>query len=325
MTLKKIQELNMPITNTQDKGLATPHPCYSVFESDVDNTSASAADENPRNERWKVSGPSIYGILEGEFEEYLEQMKPRRDEFHAFLREHYTQKRRSEALQLAAEEGRREEELETTDHEPTTQEFENYVLQLRQGFNLGSELTRLLCKFLDIPPPPTSHRLGTTVGDRSIPPKTHPSAGVSYLRSNAYLDNHPVLGPQARRAPVEARILFSARLDGTGMVGVAGIVANGPSTSQRERSTVQTVEEEEQERLTRGNTTNATSSIGMNTPGGNRIWVEPRSMNIDPSGRIKLDVINADQTAISIKTGAVMTNIPATRPAVQPLFASKGA
>merc|ERR1711964_913431 len=64
------------------------------------------------------------------------------------------------------------------------------------------------------------------------PPKTHPSAGLSYSLTNAHTYNHPVWGPQKNPPPVQSRVVMpkSAATGQFGAaLGVGGFVTELPA------------------------------------------------------------------------------------------------
>lgn len=62
------------------------------------------------------------------------------------------------------------------------------------------------------------------------PPISHPSAGLSYLRTAAFIDNHPVYGPQKAHPPIDARVLVPRSSVGSwsAKLGVAGVATDSP-------------------------------------------------------------------------------------------------
>jgi hypothetical protein len=108
-------------------------------------------------------------------------------------------------------------------------EFESYLQYLRKDITLGSQLNGYIREFLDMPPIQRqgSKDRGTafTVEESAFTLTTHPSAGLSYLRTNNILRNHPILGPQRSDPPVKARVI--APLTDKMLYGLAGFVGEG--------------------------------------------------------------------------------------------------
>ena len=132
------------------------------------------------------------------------------------------------------------------------------------------------------------------------PPTTHPSAGLSYLRSAALLQNHPVLGPQSNHTPVQARVL-QARQSARGnndsaRLGVAGIVVK--DNKQYSDSNRQGRQGEK-----------GVDISDFTTKGGAKVWVEPLRASIESTGKIKLDVERALPEAIDVREGKLVSRI----------------
>ncbi|KAB8349784.1 hypothetical protein FH972_023798 [Carpinus fangiana] len=233
LTLAKIQELALPITTRPQRQRASVFAeSRSVFEAETDHTDPDAPQKDPNNRRWKFQGPWLAGMSEGDFIRYVaKQLRGRKAEFAAFLREHHARTSETMRRQENRDKG---VDLETViDATTEEQSFRDWMRQLRASFALESELSRLITRFLDLPesslgiPSRTSFSdLAQQVSEKG-PPRTHPSAGVSYLKSNAIIPNHPILGPRAATTPVEARVLRTrgtqAR-DPANRLGLAGIV-----------------------------------------------------------------------------------------------------
>ncbi|MCJ1375688.1 hypothetical protein MMC20_006925 [Loxospora ochrophaea] len=319
LTLRKWQEMGIPITQR----IAESNPIFSrrqrsralsVFESTVDNT---ATDGNPDKQRWKFSGPWLAGMSSGEFQAYIaHEIKRRRPEFHQFVRTRL-HAQRSDALKTNA--GSRAHE-KGEEHTPpnvtvTDDDFAAEIKSLRAD---SFRLNRLIWEFLDLPFAHTSiseeplrpnealkHYVATDPSDSSDlgPPRTHPSAGLSYLRTSAHIFNHPVLGPQAAKPPIPARILqpqttFGTR-GGKTVFGVAGVVAeeyNPKDNDTRDKP--------------RG-----WYRFAPDIPGGPKVWMLPQEARITPQGRIKLGVDVAQRGAVEIWEGPTTEKAPRPEPA----------
>ncbi|KAI1133740.1 mitochondrial ribosomal protein MRP51 [Nemania abortiva] len=295
MTLKKFQELNMPISvpaaRKNDKDLVALYP-KSVFEEDGDVTSMEPEQaRSTENKRWKFKGPWLAGMTNGEFNKWLENnVRTRRSEFRAYLKEIYakelTEERRSQAVR---------DQLpippEVKASEITELQFMDYLRDLRQDRLV---LFRHVSRFLDLAPLATEAQFLSTMkinraqqfdkeNPYSVngPPITHPSAGLSYLRTPNFIDNHPIYGPQRNHPPVKARVL-KPRYPSVGVIdpviGVAGFVAN--------RTTDQRI---------LGYTHNspraaALSRLEFEHRGGAKLYYKLDSATIDSRGRVNLDI-----------------------------------
>jgi len=287
----------------------------SVFEDKIDNTDPDRANRaDPSSTRWKFKGPWVAGMTQGDFEAYVsKELKKRKPEFMAFLREHRKQQLGSERRAAARTEG--QDVSSVADAELTEQDMADFIKSLRQDYSLSSQMAALIGRFLDLPTLPYVSRSNVVAAYEAAekpPPTTHPSAGLTYLRSNAFLDNHPLFGPLARHAPAEARIL-SSPIKGAfvkshqGKIGVAGLVASPPQDGGRIRAVPASKELDE---MYANNAKSAQidergTTIGLSTPGGNRIWVEPTKLTVDSRGRAQLTTMNPLRAAVHVKEGNV--------------------
>jgi hypothetical protein len=179
--------------------------------------------------------------------------------------------------------------------------------------NLGSQLSKLITTFLDIPAVNTeiagrnnSNTLRTSalhtelgsLGDNDFaPPTTHPAAGLSHLRTNAFMENHPVHGPQAYPSPVLSRVLMarsSAKSTShQAQLGVGGFVALDPNGSEMGKNG------------RRNQNDDPAHILDPDLPGGNKVYVRPISASVDETGRVRLTVARADSEAVAVKEGNV--------------------
>ncbi|KAL1635746.1 hypothetical protein SLS58_010109 [Diplodia intermedia] len=305
-TLEKWQEMNIPLTlspairtaasGKQSTGISAFHECF-------DNTQLTEEARNKGDSKWKFKGPYMAGMTEGQFKFYAETIpRWRKEKFRTLLREYLTEKAFAKAS-YDAQDGATLPSVRET-FELSDEEFESMVKALRDDTTLSSELSRLIRDFFDLPgvhadAPPTppggyaaslmERKESTTV--TKGPPSTHPSAGLSYLRSAAFLHNHPTLGPQESREPIEARLLSARqtiqKLSSQARAGVGGVVADFKSSQSGSRLTdeYQSMRYEEQ--------------------GGPKVWVSPERAYIDSTGRIKLTVIPAIPEDVRIKQGSL--------------------
>ena len=295
MTLEKFQELHMPMSLPSRVNYATSVvPRHqSPFETHLDNTETSQGLQEPGAKQFRHTGPWLAGQTDEEFASYLKQVTSRKPELMQKLREQFVVKRSAELRKQAQDNG---EDLAAEPATVTDEEFNTYIRTLRNDpFALGPVVFELL----DLPSPPAvpSERIGrkyyqapgTKLSSSeyaiSGPPKTHPSAGLSYTRSHALIHNHAKFGPQAYQRPVEARILRpKGRFKGKMSRAIAGI--GGIAVEDLNAMTFV-------EQGTPPGLTYFDSSI----PGGGKYWVSPIRAAMDSQGRIGLSSYRASATA----------------------------
>lgn len=200
---------------------------------------------------------------------------------------------------------------------PTLKELSVLEKELRDDHkSLGSPLAGLLTTFLDIPSvnskdPMKSvnaltrgleREVNSLTNDREdAPPTTHPGAGLSHLRTNAYMENHPIYGPQAHHSPIISRVLMtrhSSRANNAqAMLGVGGFAVldpNSGSTFGKGKSIAR-----------RGAEEDPTNLLDPNDKEGNKIHVHAHSAIVDEACRVRLNVSRADPEALAVKEGNV--------------------
>lgn len=179
-------------------------------------------------------------------------------------------------------------------------EFNTYVRALRRRPQVFGPL---IAEFFDLPegPEPPTNNLATRKNrwaygrDTAVapsyrntgPPRTHPSAGLSYTRSRNWAANDGTYGPQKDPTPVVGRILKITR-SGSGTaqaIGVAGFVT--PRLDKRQ---------------TRGNS-DLTNFEPM--PGGQKLLVVPNAAMVNVDGFLDLHVRAAPGTHVLEKDEAV--------------------
>ncbi|CAG8222213.1 unnamed protein product [Penicillium olsonii] len=295
MTLEKFQELHMPMSLPSKVNYSTTIvPRHSSpFETDLDNTETSEGLREPGAKQFRHTGPWLAGQTESEFLAYLKKVAVQKPELLQKLREQLTVKRNAELRKQAQDNG---EDIAAEAVTISDAEFESYIKTLRNDpFALGPVVFELLD--LASPPAVPSERVGrkyfqpppTNLSSPeyavSGPPKTHPSAGLSYTRSHALIYNHPKFGPQTHQRPVEARILrpkgkFKGRMS-RATAGIGGIAVED---------------------------LNAMSFVASGAPpgltyfdatikGGGKYWVTPIRAAMDNQGRLNLASFRASATA----------------------------
>ncbi|KAM7218136.1 Mitochondrial ribosomal protein MRP51 [Rhypophila decipiens] len=307
VTLQKFQELRLPLSYpaAQEDGRARRGlniPMRSVFDEDSTGRNADIAT------KWKFEGPWLAGMSLGDFNKWVEkQVKPRRIEFHAFMKEKIATRRLESAKKAALERGERIPDVVDT-ASITDEQVTDYLQELRSSGNY-QELYDTVGEFLDLAPvaPPdfadfalspfqrgsqsffgsngTTDRKHLEIKaspnpyEKYGPPPSHPSAGISYLRTNMYLDNHPVYGPQAVHPPVQARVLRpkSKGIQGTSKIGVAGFVATNPSGDTHSNLPAN------QKSIAK----DSLLSFDPTIEGGAKLWVHPKYAFVDSFGRVR--------------------------------------
>ncbi|KAL4888966.1 NAD(P)-binding protein [Aspergillus ambiguus] len=295
-TLEKFQELHMPLSLPSKVNYATSIvPRHqSPFESHVDNTDTSQGLEDAGAKQFRHSGPWLAGQTQAEFQAYLKQVSKKKPELLQKLRERFVSKRNAERRKHAQDNG--EDLAAISPVEVTEEEFQTYLKSLRADpFSLGPVVFELL----DLPSPPAvpsdriGHKYYQSPGTKlssaeyavSGPPKTHPSAGLSYTRSHALIYNHPKFGPQAYQRPVEARILRpKGRFKGRTSKAIAGV--GGIAVEDLNAMTF--VEQGSPPGL---------AYFDASIPGGAKYWVTPIRASVDSEGRIGLASYRASATA----------------------------
>ena len=301
LTLKKFQALNIPISTPSeinDPSRLLRSVQRSVFEADTDVTAFSPDEQIQEAERrWKFSGPWLAGMTPGEFRDYLaKKVRPKRAEFRKFIQKKLAaQKTEAANRELQEQAALRGDAVAETQKafKPESISDEEVTEYLRRLRNDNQLLYDLVGQFLDLAPlkPPQAaearHQNSLMINLRATdspyggrgPPITHPSAGISYLRTAAYLDNHPIYGPQKSHPPVVARVLKPRRggLGQDAKVGVAGFVADGPlGTSHSNMKSNSAIEK-----------------FDPSIEGGAKIWVTVDKATVDSAGRIRLTVNDA--------------------------------
>ncbi|EEY22141.1 conserved hypothetical protein [Verticillium alfalfae VaMs.102] len=300
ITLQKFQELNLPLTvpTLPNRYRAVSLGTTSVFEDDHDVTAVGGTGSD---KRWKFEGPWLAGLTEGQFENYVQKtVRNRRQEFQAFLRTRLASDLTA-AQQQAALDKAIEAPAPVVAKDVTEDQLTEYTRKLRSD---RVTLFALISEFLDLAPlnPPSAianMSAGTRIESKSPnpyaergPPITHPSGGLSYIRTNAHAENHPLYGPQANPSPVLARIISPRHMSNPAKLGVAGFITDTPQGDSAFNY-----------RSYRGGKARV-SGIATFDPeitGGSKCYVEPVSANINSAGKLVLKVDEASEEAQMIK------------------------
>ncbi|KAL2047552.1 hypothetical protein ABVK25_011410 [Lepraria finkii] len=295
LTLRKWQELDMPISLVDKKKTASGNslkPLRSVFESRYDNTQLDSKTPSkdlmrePKKERWKYKGPWIAGQTDGEFKAYVEKsIKRKKLDFREFVREQLVTAKAAARRREAIEEG---EDLDSVEVTIPEEELDSYMKRLR---NDETGMHKLLEEFLDLPRDEVQAS-GGAYGDydEKGPPTTHPSAGLSYLRTASRILNHPDFGPQEYDTLVPGRVIapqkIQTRTQARALIGVAGVVGSDSKMTFNKTGELPGV-----------------ANYDPDIPGGAKIWVRPRRAGIDSHGRIELLVDRASKNAVHVAQG----------------------
>lgn len=299
LSLEKFQEMRVAMTFPRQKPpqngtthVVVEKPQKSVFEEAMDFTNFEKGQGDDK--RWKFEGPWLARMNEGAFISYLEkEVRPRRAGFRKLLKERLAQELTRKQSNAALDKGEPVPAPVTT-FDITEQEFTNYQRTLRSD---RVTLYNLVSKFLDLAP------LGQPVGivqtfwsgdapenpwRKSGPPPSHPSAGIGYLRTNSYMENHPVYGPQGRRAPVLARCVYPRNGPSAAKLGVGGFIADVPSGDNEFNHRVA------KGRAAARNVLTGILQLDTTTYGGAKASVDPQYAFVDPSGKVVLQLRASD-------------------------------
>jgi hypothetical protein len=198
--------------------------------------------------RWRFNGPWIAGMTNFDFEKYLSEMDTSKVmAFRDHLKRVIVTQRETEhavAVETAQENGVQAPSPPSL--EVTNEEVVTHLRELRSKPN---EFATQIAEYLDLPDGPKDISItslqeswyynrdqGMAETHKAFgPPKTHPSAGFSYLRSSRFATN------DARRGPVEPAKVLPARLlkdtiggygaSKTKAIGVGGFVVHPESAT----------------------------------------------------------------------------------------------
>ncbi|OQV07475.1 hypothetical protein CLAIMM_11902 [Cladophialophora immunda] len=191
--------------------------------------------------RWRYSGPYLAGLNGMEFDAFLKGIsREKKAAFRELVKNHLAAQRASDQRLKALEDG----QADTAPQAPseiTEQEVTEHLRYLRSE---PGKFGPLIADFFDLadgPKPssdttdPWSYGRDTVSADlykESGPPRTHPSAGLSYIKTEMFAANDAVTGPRGTRSPVAARLLRSIQSTHNKhipFVGVAGFVVPQPT------------------------------------------------------------------------------------------------
>lgn len=332
LTLQKWQEMNIPIStprSSKSTGAVYRDQNYpkhqSVFEDSIDTTTSAQNDpaavgQGREDTRWKFSGPWLAGLTEGEFQSYIaKEVGRKKSEFRQFLKESCATALRQEARAKAQADDAGVRQVPAISAADISEEqLSTYIRRLRHDI---STLYLQIRAFLDLAPAPVRTvvdeteelytdiaslrrtapvEVSTSLYAESGPPKTHPSAGLSYGRSSSWIYNHALYGPQAHPPPVEARIVMPKNASGYAPVlGVGGVVVDVPvgfPAFDLKSAPASSYRPEVVPGLL---------FVEPDKYGGSKTHVQPKHAYIDAKGKIVLSVLPADADAVAVKQGKV--------------------
>ncbi|PFH57772.1 hypothetical protein XA68_14581 [Ophiocordyceps unilateralis] len=305
ISLEKFRELNVPLYVAIDQNPnfnqeKTDNRLYrSVFEEEMDFTHVPPGGDSTDviDKRWKFEGPWVSRLNEQEFSRYLkEKVQPRRAEFHALLKDLLAQELTATRTQAAREKGN-ELPPPVTTTEITDEEMMEFIRKIRHDRILSYGLTS---SFLDMGPLghpatgladillPTRGFLTKSPYAKTGPPRSHPSAGISYLRTNAFTENHPLYGPQRKKIQVEARIVNPKYKSKRAKLGIGGFVVEAP----RGVNELNSRQKPQHPDLLPG-----IEYLDVLSYGGAKAYVDVQMAVLDSMGKVVLQITETDRVA----------------------------
>lgn len=307
-----------------------------VTSSDPDTIAALSAERailmhallpQQSGKRWKTDGPWVNALSEPDFERYLAQIvRKHKQGFIDYLAHVKREQKKTQIRETLRQRGMQSDE-ETFDPLAADLELEqasvvspnelrDFIRALRESHQedaLSSNLSQYVRQYFDLPAfnlssaSSSTNALHLTISASSAPSSeplsTHPSAGLGYLRSDAFMENHPLYGPQLHHTPVESRVLKSRdprQNDYRASLGIAGFVTDeGESHSginmrpHRSAANLAYMDRHQQNM----------AYLDLETPGGNKVWLTPNSAHVDEKGRVRVLVSTADEGAVGVKLG----------------------
>jgi hypothetical protein len=303
LTLEKFQEMGIAISMPDDQRRSSLYLSSgkSVFEADTDFTDVPKGKEGESDyKRWKFSGPWLAGLTDGEFIQFIKKkVRNRRPEFREFSKKKLAAEMTKTASRSALDDGE-QAPMAVEAKNITDEQLTEYFRRLRYD---RVTLYALVSEFLDLAPltPPKSveYQSRIDIQGRELkptnpyakdgPPVTHPSAGLTYLRTSSYVDNHPVYGPQSSHPPVLSRIVQPRSGPRAAVIGVGGIITEPPlgDTQFNQRSY----------RGKREGVIPGIASFELEAYGGAKAYVQPMSAKVSSSGKLLLTVSEANAEA----------------------------
>jgi hypothetical protein len=276
------------------------------------------------NRRWKYDGPWLPGMNAQDFSEYLgKQIAHRRAEFNRYLHE-FVKNDIYTTRQLAASQSGETAPMDIREAKVWHNERSKQYAQMSEAdiqagikalrretakdplrSNLFNKLIRPFLRLPTIKFKYTAYATDASTRDidqysfdqETAPLSTHPSAGLGYLRTKAYITNHPILGPQSKPAPIPSRVVqprnTSVGKEAYARLGVAGFVANDQYRTTDGAAAV------------RGQFSNAqdVENIDIDTPGGKKLFVQPMFGSVTNDGRIHIKLLRSAGAEVLVARG----------------------
>lgn len=340
LNMQKWLEMSIPLTvpivdDATKIGRFKAGKRQSVFEDEIDYTTAPVNIGGKDDIRWKFKGPYLANQTEGEFLDYVSnEVRKQKSEFQEYLRNACATELTTRARRAVVD----EEFLASISPDMVTQEqLTAYIKELRVD---RASLYNHIRAFLDLPPvappdprdnsglledmvtgglnQPVRNQFATTLSPyaKNGPPKTHPSAGLSYIRSSAYTANHPEFGPQKKSTTIKSRVI-KPRGGGNGALeatlGVAGVVTPLPAGAD----SFSTGSTSKFKGTNTGHSIPGAQNVEPLKVGGSKTHVHPAHATISSTGQIMLVVESADPEAIAVLEGTT-DQIPPPPTPVQP-------
>ena len=291
-----------------------------------------AAVHNAR--RWKHDGPWLPGMDASSYLSYLTtQISHRRKEFNTCLREFVRNEiyatrqlnasKSSEAPPLDEAEAQKWRKQQATSWADISEKDIDTGIKALRRETANNPLTsrlvkKLILPFLRLPTiafKSTAYHQDAKRQDAEqynfdaelAPLSTHPSAGLGYLRTKAYLSTHPILGPQKQPAPVPARVVQARRsargnTEPYAKLGVGGFVANDEHRATDAKAAVKT-------------SGGDVETIDVDTPGGRKVNVHPAFASVSNDGRVHIKLFRAVGAEVQVARGA-LEDVPPGREGV---------
>ncbi|SPO05820.1 uncharacterized protein DNG_08507 [Cephalotrichum gorgonifer] len=304
LTLEKFHEMNMPVSAPVLRYEKQKEGKVSVFEESSDRTvSPASLDTNSKSRRWKFDGPWLAGLSEEEFARFLKKkVRSRRAEFRQFLHQRRADELSHAASQKAMDLGA-DQPPRLSPSDISDEQLSEYIRSLRAD---RGALYALITQFLDLAPiaaPQTSTNVWTNSLSETLPvvnpyaqggpPICHPSAGLSYLRTSSFVENHPLYGPQKQHSPVLSRILSPQRGPESPKLGMGGFVTEVPpgTTSFFHRYRDYDAQSKVQ----------GLASFDPTISGGASVYLVPQSAKVSWNGKVTVKVDEATAEAQLVK------------------------
>ncbi|CCU75351.1 unnamed protein product [Blumeria hordei] len=327
ITLQKWQELNLPLNTQQIQSFDLTPGRRSVFEEENPKNLSNPDMTDNDDFRWKFKGPWLAGKNDGEFSAYFKtSVRGRRAEFQKLLRNTYAKSKMMEARNASFQQGLGGVSPTIKAEEVTDEEITEFIRKLRSR---RRNLYQLIRRFLDLPPSSIrdsddslnsliNRYFGSNSPQESIdiktlspygnsgPPKSHPSAGLSYLRTSAYTFNHHLFGPQQKNPPVQSRVILpkttATTMGRSPVIGVAGFVAGIASSIYPTNKFKPGLQENIPTINNVYSRYPGLQAFDPTADGGSKSWVHPVHAQVDSDGRVQLTWELGNPEAVAIRT-----------------------